>query len=93
MNIGLNVLILACNLSPDFRFNLRKQKIIVKHNMILEPEIKQDKKASKLNSAKLSPSFNFSWAEMVFNLDLPHPPNHPGKYENGQIQPNIENYN
>ena len=25
--------------------------------------------------AKLSPNFSFSWAEMVFNLDLPHPPN------------------
>ena len=36
------------------------------------------------------PSFNFSWAEMVFNLNLPHPPNHPGKYENGQIQSYIE---
>ena len=27
--------------------------------------------------AELSPSFNFSWAEMVFNLDLPRPPTHP----------------
>ena len=31
--------------------------------------------------AKLSPSLNFSWAEMVFNLDLPHPPNHPPTHQ------------
>ena len=23
--------------------------------------------------AKLSPNFSFSWAELVFSLDLPHP--------------------
>ena len=42
--------------------------------------------------AKLSPNFSFSWAEMVFNLDLPHPPT-PGKYRNGQIKLNIEKQN
>ena len=26
--------------------------------------------------AKLSPSFSYSWAEFVFNLDLPYPPTH-----------------
>ena len=25
-------------------------------------------------NAKLSPNFSLRWAEMVFNLDLPHPP-------------------
>ena len=27
--------------------------------------------------AKFGPNFSFSWAELVFNLDFPHPPNHP----------------
>ena len=41
--------------------------------------------------AKLSPSFRFSWAELVFNLNFA-PPNHPstqGKYQYGQIQPDL----
>ena len=35
--------------------------------------------------AKLSPSFSLSWTEMVYILTFPHPPTHPGKYQNGQI--------
>ena len=27
--------------------------------------------------AKLSPNFSFSWAEMDFILNFPHPPTHP----------------
>ena len=38
--------------------------------------------------AKLNPNFSFSWAEMVFNLDLSHPPSR-GKYQNGWIKLNI----
>ena len=34
------------------------------------------KKATKLDIPKLSPNFSFSWDELVFNLDFPHPPNH-----------------
>ena len=39
--------------------------------------------------AKLSPNFSFSWAEMVFILDLPHPPTHPDKYQNDQVELNL----
>ena len=29
--------------------------------------------------AKLSPNFNLSWTELVFNLNFPHPPTHTEK--------------
>ena len=37
--------------------------------------------------AKLSPSFSFSWAELVFNLNFAPPAQE--KYQNGQIQPDL----
>ena len=41
-------------------------------------------------NAKLSANFSFSWAEMVFNLDLPHPPT-GGKYQIGKNKLNMVN--
>ena len=42
--------------------------------------------------AKLSLNFSFSQAEMIFILDFSpptYPTTHPGKYQNGKIQPNL----
>ena len=44
--------------------------------------------------ANLSPNFSFSWAEMVFNLDFPHPSpttTYPDKYQNNLIKLNLVN--